>query len=328
MVKLRRCLVGGTFDRFHTGHKDLLNAALEVAELVEVWIVGDEISKSKSAFIQPFEDRRSAILDWADERITTHELTDQLGPAPHRRDCDSIICTPETLPNCNSINEKRLQNGLTPLEIIEVPHTLDDSGSIISSSRIRAGAIDREGNPWLSKPDRENVHYFPNELDAEFKQPFGELYLGPEEIPEVAISAALDDFTAGCLVAVGDVCVAALLDIGVTPDLAMIDGYTKRKELEQKVDISAFNILLEATNPAGQITPSFIDSIAAALSGETSTCIEVDGEEDFGPLIAHMLAPLGTNIVYGQPNQGVVLGITSEELKEVCRDKLSRFEVR
>ena len=68
------------------------------------------------------------ILSWAGERITTHELEDSMGPAPFRKDCDSIICTPETLGNCQLINEIRLKNGLVPLEIIEAPHALDEVG--------------------------------------------------------------------------------------------------------------------------------------------------------------------------------------------------------
>ena len=108
MAKLERCLVGGTFDRFHQGHKSLLNAALDAAEFVEVWITNDVMSAAKSPILQPFEDRREAIMAWADERITTHELEDNYGPAPVRKDCDSIICTPETLGNCQRINEIRL----------------------------------------------------------------------------------------------------------------------------------------------------------------------------------------------------------------------------
>jgi len=328
MVKLQRCLVGGTFDRFHSGHQALLTAALEVAELVEVWINNDEISSSKSPFIQSFEDRREAILDWADERITTHELTDSMGPAPFRADCDSIVCTPETLPTCNSINEKRLQNMLTPLEIIEVPHFLDENGGILSSSKIRAGDVDRNGNYWLSQDGRETTYHFHSELDAELKRPIGELYAGPEDIPEVAISSAAEDFSLGSLIAVGDVCVASLLEIGIVADIAIIDGYTKRNELEEKVDISAYGLLLDATNPAGQITPSLIQSIENALANEVPTCIEVNGEEDLAPLIIHLLAPLGTNVLYGQPNEGIVLCITDEKVKEICRKMLSRFEVK
>ena len=192
MAKLERCLVGGTFDRFHQGHKSLLNAALDSAELVEVWITNDAMSAAKSPILQSFEDRREAIIAWADERITTHELEDNYGPAPSRKDCDSIICTPETLGNCQRINEIRLANGLLPLEIIEVQHSLDEVGGIISSSRIRAGLIDCDGKQWLSGEQSNQTHHFHRGLDAELKEPSGDLFTGPEDSPEVAMSAAME----------------------------------------------------------------------------------------------------------------------------------------
>jgi uncharacterized protein (UPF0218 family)/phosphopantetheine adenylyltransferase len=328
MAKLERCLVGGTFDRFHDGHKELLLTALEVAELVEVWITNDVMSASKSPFLQSFEDRREAILAWADERITTHELEDNWGPAPVRKDCDSIICTPETLSNCQSINEIRLTNGLLPLEIIEVSHTLDETGGIISSTRIRAGLIDRNGKQWLKESDRSKTYLFHRGLDSELKEPAGELFLGPEQSPEVAMSAAMENIAPGGIIAVGDVSVETLLEMGVTPDIGLVDGMTKRSELIEKVDLSSFDILLKADNPAGAITPSLIDSIDAALHNDQTTCIEVDGEEDLAPIIVHLLAPLGTNVIYGQPGKGVVLRITSLAAKEQCRGLLSRFEVK
>ena len=328
MAKLERCLVGGTFDRFHDGHKELLLTALEVAELVEVWITNDVMSASKSPFLQSFEDRRESILAWADERITTHELEDNWGPAPVRKDCDSIICTPETLSNCQSINEIRLTNGLLPLEIIEVSHTLDETGGIISSTRIRAGLIDRNGKQWLKESDRSKTYLFHRGLDSELKEPAGELFLGPEQSPEVAMSAAMENIAPGGIIAVGDVSVETLLEMGVTPDIGLVDGMTKRSELIEKVDLSSFDILLKADNPAGAITPSLIDSIDAALHNDQTTCIEVDGEEDLAPIIVHLLAPLGTNVIYGQPGKGVVLRITSLAAKEQCRGLLSRFDVK
>ena len=328
MSKLERCLVGGTFDRFHDGHKELLLTALDVAELVEVWITNDAMSAAKSPFLQSFEDRREAILSWADERITTHELEDNWGPAPVRKDCDSIICTPETLSNCQSINEIRLTNSLLPLDIIEVSHTLDEAGGIISSTRIRAGLIDRNGKQWLKESDRSKTYLFHRGLDSELKEPAGELFLGPEQSPEVAMSAAMENIAPGGIIAVGDVSVETLLQMGVTPDIGLVDGMTKRSELIEKVDLSSFDILLKADNPAGAITPSLIDSIDAALHNDQTTCIEVDGEEDLAPIIVHLLAPLGTNVIYGQPGKGVVLRITSLAAKEQCRGLLSRFEVK
>ena len=328
MAKLERCLVGGTFDRFHDGHKELLLTALDVAELVEVWITNDVMSAAKSPFLQSFEDRREAILSWADERITTHELEDNLGPAPIRKDCDGIICTPETLSNCQSINEIRLNNGLLPLEIIEVSHTLDETGGIISSTRIRAGLIDKNGKQWLKESDRSKTYLFHRGLDSELKEPAGELFLGPEQSPEVAMSAAMENIAPGGIIAVGDVSVETLLEMGVTPDIGLVDGMTKRSELIEKDNLSSFDILLKADNPAGAITPSLIDSIDAALHNDQTTCIEVDGEEDLAPIIVHLLAPLGTNVIYGQPGKGVVLRITSLAAKEQCRGLLSRFEVK
>ena len=95
------------------------------------------------------------------------------------------------------------------------------------------------------------------------------------------------------------------------------------------MDTSKFEIILEAKNPAGQITPSLFKAVAAALHNDQTSCIEVEGEEDLKPsIVIHLLAPIGTNVVYGQPNKGVVLRVTTLESKEQCRTLLSKFEVR
>ena len=140
------------------------------------------------------------------------------------------------------------------------------------------------------------------------------------------MASAMENISPGAIVAVGDVSVATLIDMGVIPDIAMVDGMTKRTELDEKVDLSMFDIQLTANNPAGQITPSLIESIEKALHNDQTTCIDVNGEEDLAPIIVHMLAPIGTNVVYGQPGNGVVLTITNLKTKNRCRDLLSQFE--
>ena len=160
------------------------------------------------------------------------------------------------------------------------------------------------------------------------KKPNGELFTGPEDSPEVAMSSTMENLAPGGIIAVGDVCAATLLDMGVIPDIAIIDGMTKRVELEQKVDTSKFEIILKASNPPGQITQSLFKAVANALHNDQTTCIEVEGEEDLAPIVIHLLAPLGTNVVYGQPNKGVVLRVTTLESKDQCRTLLSKFEVR
>ena len=43
--------------------------------------------------------------------------------------------------------------------------------------------------------------------------------------------------------------------------------------------------------------------------------INVDGEEDLAPIIIHCLAPIGTAVIYGQPKVGVVVQISTLEVK-------------
>ena len=226
------------------------------------------------------------------------------------------------------INEIRLKNGLLPLEIIEVQHSLDEAGGIISSSRIRAGLIDCDGKLWVNETQTNQIHHFHMGLDEELKKPNGELFTGPEDSPEIAMAAAMENLAPGSIIAVGDVCAATLLEMDVIADIAIIDGMTKRVELEQKVDLSKFDILLSAENPPGQITPSLFKAVFEALKKDQTTCIEVDGEEDLAPIVIHLFAPIGTNVIYGQPGKGVVLRVTTLESKMQCRNLLSKFEVR
>jgi len=53
----------------------------------------------------------------------------------------------------------------------------------------------------------------------------------------------------------------------------------------------------------------------------------VEGEEDLAPLVIHCLAPIGTVVLYGQPRTGVVMQITSLDVKQRCRNLLNLFEV-
>ena len=62
------------------------------------------------------------------------------------------------------------------------------------------------------------------------KEPSGDLFTGPEDSPEVAMSAAMESIAPGGIVAVGDVCVATLLEMGVVADIAILDGIPMRVE--------------------------------------------------------------------------------------------------
>ena len=330
--RFSRCLVGGTFDRFHSGHIHLLELAASNAEFVEIWVSDEFIAQQKSSIILPLEERLGEVMDWAElnhgERFSTHILRDSLGPAPVREDCDSIICTVETKGNCERINEIREENGLSPLEIIQASHLQDGAGGIVSSTRIRAGIIDRNGGPWFPEP----LHSLrmPTELDAMLKEPLGVLYEGPEESPEIAMYKVLDDVSEDAfIVAVGDVCVRTMLEIGVRPDIGVVDGMTKRSELpdEQKVVDDGWSIVLSCTNPAGRLSLEMLNVCRAAVHSDADVLIKVDGEEDLAPIPLHLLIPLNAVVIYGQPGKGVVVRVSDEDVKTRCREILDIFEV-
>ena len=268
----RCCLVGGTFDRLHAGHRLLLDAAVNAAQSVEVHVTSDEMADQKSSHIQSFEDRRHALLDWieshAPKRVTVHQLNDVHGPAPHHKEADCIVATPETKGQCEQINQQRMANGLSTLAIIEVQHMRDVNGEIISSSRIRNGHIDPEGHPWVSQHWKEQTLRMHPRAEPELKTPMV-LYKGPESTPEVAMYAALDemDLATSLLVAVGDVTVNTLLSVGVTPDIAVIDGQTEVKGGAKELGVVDESDGL--THPTNPLSSASMRTVARRFMGST-----------------------------------------------------------
>ena len=331
------CLVGGTFDRFHSGHKLLLEAGLRDCRKVMIYVTNDELALAKSPLVMSLENRMQSIWSWIDDsnhdpsRFHIGVLDDNFGPAPSMPEASAILATPETEVGCVQINQLRLENGLHELEIIMVPHLLDADSGVISSSRIRAGLIDTDGNMWLDEDWYNNDLIMTDMVLDELKTPIGELFEGPEDMPEVAMQKALDSFSGpqAMLIAVGDVTCKTLIDLKFTPDIAIIDGITKREKLEESemVDTSVFANKISAVNPPGRLTPELGDAIAEALGEEESTVIIVEGEEDLAPLLLHLMAPISSTVVYGQPKVGVVVQHTSLNVKERCRNILSCFEV-
>ena len=238
------------------------------------------------------------------------------------------------MPECITINEMRQDSGLSELEVISVAHTMTWDGRTISSSRIRLGEIDREGDRWIPELFESNEMVLTPQVESELKDPFGQLIPGPEDEPSHAMSEVLilTEGALGPLIAVGDVTVKALQDLGRPADIGLIDGRTKRQVWEgaEGIDSTLYDSVLECSSPAGRLTPSLLSSCKAAISSwrdEKSSLIIVEGEEDLAPLLLHPLAPIGSVILYGQPGEGVVIRRCGEDAKQRCRRLLSGFEI-
>ncbi|MGB2507080.1 MAG: pantetheine-phosphate adenylyltransferase [Candidatus Poseidoniaceae archaeon] len=331
-----RCLLGGTFDRLHDGHKDLLYAGLEAASHLEVHVTTDHMAQAKDHRIQSMEERMAAVegvlRDVRGGGWSLHMLNDAFGPAPTHATADALVVSPETRTGGEAINRKRLETGLAALTLIEVPHRRNAQGTILSSTAIRNGSMDVTGQAWISDAWRTHVMAMSPAAETHLKTPSGTPYRGPEDNPEVAMSAVLDDLSSldGPLIAVGDVTARVMLELDTVPDLALIDGQTKRVALDdnEAVDLAPFPIQMQATSPPGVLTPNLLAQLELALHAEEPCVMVVDGEEDMAPLYLHLLAPLGAIVVFGMPGWGLMVQRTTIEMKERCRTILNAFEVR
>jgi cytidyltransferase-like protein len=145
------CL-GGTFDRLHKGHKVLIQKAFEIGKHVLIGVTSEDMlsGKDNDKKIQPYIQRVKNIENYLKnnellQRAKIVKLSDRYGPAITMPEIEAIIVTEETRPTAEDINKIRKMNELEPLTIVSVPRILAEDGQPISSSRIRAGLINKNG---------------------------------------------------------------------------------------------------------------------------------------------------------------------------------------
>ena len=157
------------------------------------------------------------------------------------------------------------------------------------------------------------------ELRGELKDPLGPIYTDTD--------ALLAD-TDGPIIAVGDIVTYHLLEAGHRPDVALVDGKTKRERVEREIldAIEGFDHQREVENPPATLTAELLEALDDAIDSGGSTVITVVGEEDLAALPAVVAAPDGAAVVYGQPDEGMVLVTVDETLRAECRDLLERME--
>ncbi|MEO2208486.1 MAG: adenylyltransferase/cytidyltransferase family protein, partial [Candidatus Poseidoniia archaeon] len=166
-------LLGGTFDCFHAGHLALVERGLVECEVLEIWLTSDALAQLKDARTFSWNERASDLLDSigkaAAQRVSLHTLEDEDGPAPIHEVATAILCTLDTRAGCARINSMRAANDLPNLAVIEVEHVFAADGEPISSSRIRAGEIDREGLAWIPESARTGRIVLTPAVEAELK---------------------------------------------------------------------------------------------------------------------------------------------------------------
>ena len=146
-----RVCIGGTFNRFHKGHKFLIRKALEIAGekgFVFIGVADGEIIKNKED-VASFKERKKAIEQFlAEEKVSKNiiiqPIYDKFGPSVEE-DFDAIVVSPETRATAEEINKERKKLQKKPLKIVQISFVLAEDNLPISSTRIQRREINENG---------------------------------------------------------------------------------------------------------------------------------------------------------------------------------------
>ena len=152
--KYNKVAVGGTFDKFHDGHKKLLSTAFEIGSNIEIGVTSDAFGGLKGN-IDSCEVRMGNLKSFFSDKsnFIIVPLEDPYGTTIYDKDFEAIVVTEETEPTALEINKIRSSKGMTPLDIVIVSFVLAYDGTPISSTRIRSGEINQSGNFINSQKD-------------------------------------------------------------------------------------------------------------------------------------------------------------------------------
>lgn len=297
--KYKSVALGGTFDLLHIGHKALIKKAFEVGEFVTIGITTDKFGKNTFNNQNLRLKNLKAFLKGKKYRIIW--LDDIFGNTLKDASLEVLVVSPETKPSAQIINRERRKKGLKVLDIIVQPFIKDELGKIISSSRIRQGEINPEGISYKQLLLKIAGKKLSESLRNKLKEPFGRI-------------VSVKDVKEESIISIGDISTLELLKTK-KPKLAIIDYLVQRQPY-----ISNIKPTIKVLNLPGQISEALISKIETVLRGNKHQIIQVLGEEDLAAIPAILLSPLGTAVLYGQPNKGLVKVRVDLEIKDrICK---------
>ena len=175
-------------------------------------------------------------------------------------------------------------------------------------------------------------YVLPEALRQELAAPFGPI-LQSEQLKERLAGVE-------CVVAVGDVVSLTLKLLGITPRVFVCDYQTQRglgggRKGEAANETGLYEMELGSwgdvsfavRNPPTTITRQAWDAIRIALDHpEGPVRILVEGEEDLLGIPCFLEAPDGAAVLYGMPNQGVVVVRVDAAFKARVAALLAKFQ--
>jgi len=151
----------------------------------------------------------------------------------------------------------------------------------------------------------------PENLREHLKIPLGDL-IKEENVNKENILTKIG--SEPIVITVGDRTTENMINLGIMPQIQIVDGLEKRNQRLVPVD-DTINTNLSCKNPPGEITEESTQVIQKAFSSEPPVRIIVDGEEDLLVLPVCIFAPENSVVMYGQPNEGLVIVHITPEIR-------------
>lgn len=334
MEHYRLIVCGGTFDYLHEGHKAFLRFMLAQSDKIILGLTSDNYAKEKiKDAIEPYVVRKQAleaflVQEQASDKVIIGLIDSVYIPTQWEKlPIEAIFVSEESRNGADLVNHKREEEGLSQLPVVVFPLVKSSDGGVISSTRIRNGEINRAGRSWIKPLWLEKTLQLPDEQRSKLTDPFGEL------ISDFSAWAKSYKVFAEKLITVGDVVTKSCNELNLQQKISVIDFLTQRKKTFTDIKELGFvgdEKVFSVPNTASHLMPELFRvarEIFSSFQIEGRIVVEISGEEDLAVLPFLLAAPLGYTILYGQPKQGVVKIVVSEQSKEKAYVIVNNFTV-
>ena len=159
--------------------------------------------------------------------------------------------------------------------------------------------------------------FLPENLRNELKIPLGKLIKNNSSKKEDYIRKI---YSEKVVITLGDATSELLLRMGLIPLLHIIDGQEKREKRSLPL-ADAINTELSVKNNPGEISVESFNLVKNIFEEKPPIRLVVDGEEDLLVLPVCLFAPENSVVMYGQPNEGLVIA----EITNDVRDKIQKI---
>lgn len=318
------------FDRFHLGHQVLIERLRHmpkpVAAVTDGELMASDLELAK--IIQPLKTRVKKLEAYLADKKLSPKIQVQVisSYAELLKIPGSTVfmmfegpCCQETQSRALSLRKEQL--GLNDRMEFLKPVLAEDGGKV-SSARVRRGEIDREGHRL--RGTNEPARRLEFSTRPGLKIPKGQVYDSSEASPEKQVVQRIRKEHPPVVISVGDVTTASVISQDFTPNVCVVDGTTKRGQFEGSFTAEKEYVIY---NPPAVIFPEAWSVMDTAIHDNAKSLIMVEGEEDLLGFPAMLLAPLGSVLLYGQPDVGIVWSPVDEENKSRAKAYLEDMPV-